>query len=331
MHYSKQIAFAEGGSPRQVQKLRNDWSENWISLTDNERKQLRRGQFAFGSIYPYTFDGLSNIATHYPELFQNHDENYYVVKLEVEDWCNFSMMKYQEYNKGYFIHELLKRGSTSDVGEAKYLRCIPIEKGNYISIQPLVIGFTQKTKEELSPLELKKLMNLKTFNECTKTIRTVTIYVLKPLIDPIFEGYTGGWFSCPSALQAKIIHTLKTDKQHLFDNLEPLWARKYFLYLNLHDGSHDKNSVEVDAIDLCEHVAPSEINANGSYTYIRDWNRVREKLEKANKFFMTMETKGLMKGAKAYPITCPNGVYYNQETKKYLIYFKRSTNFELKK
>jgi hypothetical protein len=174
-------------------------------------------------------------------------------------------------------------------------------------------------------------MNLRTFNENTKITQKVTIYVLKLLIEPFFYEDVGGWFSCSSALQAKINHTLKTDEQHLFDGLEPLFLRKYILCLNLHDGSYNTNYVEVDAIDLCEHVAPSEINANGSYTYIRNWNRVREKLEKANKFFMAMETKGLMKGAKAYPITCPNGVYYNQETKKYRIYFERSTNFELKK
>jgi hypothetical protein len=127
---------------------------------------------------------------------------------------------------------------------------------------------------------------------------------------------------CP--IHAKIIHTLKTDEQQLFYYLDPLFLRRYFLYLNANDGSQNTNYIEVDAIELCEHIAPAEIIADGKYRNIRNWNRMREKLTLANEFFMTMETKGLMAGAKAYPTTCPKGVYYNKPTKKYRIYFKRS-------
>jgi hypothetical protein len=43
-----------------------------------------------------------------------------------------------------------------------------------------------------------------------------------------------------------------------------------------------------------------------------------------------METQGLMKGAKAYPTTWPKGVFYDQPTKKYRIYFKRDPKLTLK-
>jgi hypothetical protein len=109
---------------------------------------------------------------------------------------------YQTHNKEHFIHELLRRGATSDKTENNHLRCIPLsqEKGNYISIQPLIIGFTQKPQEEMTIAEIQGMKNLKTFSEKTKKIRNVVIFALKPLIDPLFEGYAGGWFSCPSAL-----------------------------------------------------------------------------------------------------------------------------------
>ncbi|OEG69834.1 hypothetical protein ATZ36_07345 [Candidatus Endomicrobiellum trichonymphae] len=326
--YPKPMANTELGSPRQVQEISTDLGKTWTTLTNEEKQQLRRGQFAFGSIYPYIFDGLAYVATHNPKLLQKHDKYYFVLELPIEDWCGICLGKYQTHNKERFIHELLRRGSTLDKDEAKHLRCIPIEKGEYISIQPLIIGFTQKSQEELHPSELKKLMNLRTFNETTKKIKKATIYVLKLLIEPFFNENTGGWFSCPSALQAKIYHTLETlrpAEKKLFDGLEPLFLRKYFLYLNLHDGSHDTNYVEVDELDLCEHVAPAEIVANGKYRNIRDWNKMREKLTLANEFFMTMETKGLMKGAKAYPTISPKGVFYDQTTKQYCIFFKRSS------
>jgi hypothetical protein len=92
----------------------------------------------------------------------------------------------------------------------------------------------------------------------------------------------------------------------------------------------------VDAIKLWEHVSPSEINVNGSYKNLRDWNKARIKLENANKFFSTMEEQGLIKGAKAHPAintkgTYPKGIFYHQEIKKYQIYFKRSPEVPFKK
>ncbi len=309
--------------------------ETWTTLTDKERKSLKRSQFAFGTLYPYTFDGLAYVATHDRTLFQNHDEHYYTLELPINVWGDICLGGYQTHSKEHFMHELLRRGATTDKDEAKNLRCIPIGKGKYISFQPLMVGFTQKAQEDLSSLELKRLTNLRTFNEDTKKITTVKIYVIKQLIEPLYddddERFKGGWFSCPSALQAKINHTLKTDEQHFFDGLEPLFLRKYFLYLNIHDRSHDKDSyVDVNGIDLCEHISPSKINAEGTYKCIRNWYEVREKLERANEFFKAMETQGLMKGAKAYPTTCPRGVYYDKPTEKYRIYFKRDPQLTLK-
>jgi hypothetical protein len=59
------MAYTELGSQRQLEKISTDRGQTWATLTDKERKDLRRGQFAFGSLYPYVFDGLANAATHY--------------------------------------------------------------------------------------------------------------------------------------------------------------------------------------------------------------------------------------------------------------------------
>jgi hypothetical protein len=193
------------------------------------------------------------------------------------------------------------------------------------------------------PSEVKRLANLITYSECTKVINSVIILVLKILIDPIFKGNAGGWFSCPNALQAKINHTLKElptkkgiDNFSLvcYRQLEPRFLRKHFLYLNTQDGSQNTNYLTVDAIDLWEHVSPSEITRNGEYVNMRDWFGAKCKLELANSFFTIMETEGLMKGAKALPAidekVCPKGVFYYQTTKKYRIYFKRARELQRK-
>jgi hypothetical protein len=320
-----------------VERISTDWGQNKTTLTDRERKDLKSAQFAFGSLSPYIFDGLANAATHCPKLFQETDENYYVIKLPIEDLYQLSLMGYERYNREYFMHELLRRGNITDINEVQHLRFIPIERGTYVSAQPLMLVFRQKNQEEIPRAELKRLMNLTTYNEHIKIIKTVFIYALKALINPIFKGYAGGWFSCPNALQAKIVHTLKTrppikeaiDKFGLnyFGDLEPRFLRKYFLYLNSLDGSQKTSHIDVNAIDLLEHVAPAEIKVDKGYTYIRDGLGVRCKLEKANRFFTIMETEGLMKGAKAFP----TGVYHYMKEQKYRIYYKRSPEITLKK
>jgi hypothetical protein len=74
---------------------------------------------------------LAYVATHNPKLLQKHDKYYYVLELPIEGWCEICLGKYQTHNKERFVHELLRRGSTLDKDEAKHLRCIPIEKGEY--------------------------------------------------------------------------------------------------------------------------------------------------------------------------------------------------------
>jgi hypothetical protein len=59
------MAYTELGSQRQVEKISTDWGETWATLTDKKKKGLKRGHFAFGSLYPYVFDGLANAATHF--------------------------------------------------------------------------------------------------------------------------------------------------------------------------------------------------------------------------------------------------------------------------
>jgi hypothetical protein len=220
--YPKTMAYTETNSANQTKKMLRYADQTYTLLTDEERKRLKRSQFAFGSAHQYVFDGLIYVATHHKKLLK-----------EVDDLCQVSLMEYQQYNREYFIHELLRRGSTSDKEEDKHLRCIPLGDGKQLSIQPLMIGFTHKTQEIIPPAELKKLMNLTTYSEHARVVNTVRIYVLK--------------------------------------------LRKYYLFINSIDGSQKSNHIEVDAIDLWEHVSPSEITRNGEYANIRNWDVKRQR------------------------------------------------------
>jgi hypothetical protein len=47
----------------------------FTELTDKERKQLKRSQFAFGSLFPFISDGLLNGATHFGKSFSKMATN----------------------------------------------------------------------------------------------------------------------------------------------------------------------------------------------------------------------------------------------------------------
>jgi|LQAB01.1.fsa_nt_gi hypothetical protein len=340
LHFPKAMAYAELGSQRQVQRISTDWGESFAELTDKNKEQLKRSQFAFGSSFPYTFDGMANRATHFgKEGLKSHDY-YYSLELPIDELCDLSLMDFKLHSRRYFLHELLKRGKISDKDEGKHLRCIPIANGDYISAQPLIIGFRQRTQEEIYPKKLRSLQNLRGFNEYTKVINTVFIYILKPLIEPIFEGYDGGWFSCPNALQAKIIHALFSaekypDLKAISKWLSPLLLRKSILYLNCKDGSQNADYMRLDAIDLWEHVSPSEIIVVNGKRYIRDWDSASAKINSINKFFTFMGEEGLMEGAKAFPCEPKEGhpkrIYHDKSKQEYIIFFKRSPEFLLRK
>jgi hypothetical protein len=322
--YNKPTAYAETGSERQVQRVTtfSETEQKWKTLTDKERQQLGQGQFAFGSAFPYIFDGLANAATHQPKLFQDHNDFYYFLQLPINDLCHLSLMEYKKHNKKLFTKELLRQGKISGEDTAKRLRCIPIAKGDYLSIQPLIIGF--RKKKETS----NNLRTLITFNESMKAINTVIIFVLKMLIDK-----DNGVFPCPSALQAKIVHTLKEDIYGFFDGLEAQFLRKYYMYVNSMDGSQKNvNYITADAIDLWEHVLPSNLKKSGEYIHLRNEDEAKKKLENANSFFDWMDRAGLMQGAKAFPSATQKegthcGVDYDKKTKKYRIYFKRDEKY----
>jgi hypothetical protein len=200
------------------------------------------------------------------------------------------------------------------------------------------IGFRQRTLEKISPSKLRSRQNLTTFNRDIKVINTVLIQILKPLIDPIFEGEPGGWFSCPNALQAKIIHALFTaekftDLKETFKRLTPLTLRRFFLYLNSHDGSQDADHMDLNAVEFWEHVSPSKIIVNNGFKYIRDWDSALNELDIFNQFFAFMEDQGLMKGAKAFPYKLQKNrsrrIYHDKRKQEYTILFKRSPEVPL--
>ncbi len=133
--YPKVIAYTETSSPRQVERFRQKADEDFYDLTETERKQLRRSQFAFGTIYPYTFDGLAYIATHHKELSKKYDREiitdagkyYYEVELPFNDFIHYCLLDWTD-SKRYLVDELLKLGKGKESDDYKFLRYIPIAR-----------------------------------------------------------------------------------------------------------------------------------------------------------------------------------------------------------
>ncbi len=257
--YPKVMAYTETGSPRQVKRFREKAGEEFYNLTEDERKQLKRSQFAFGSIYPYTFDGLAYIATHHKELSKKHGKKiikdagdyYYQVELPFEDFVNYCLLNWTDSRK-YLKNELRIYVVGSKTDEYKFFRYIPIAKGDYISGQPLIINFRYKNQSEMTELEVQRLKQIGRFNEETKIVQNIVVLTAKPFLNPILYKDVGyGWFSVPSALQAKIDAHLELNPKY---ELSSLFLRKYYLYLNTLDGSAAKPYIIVDAVDLGEHI-----------------------------------------------------------------------------
>jgi hypothetical protein len=336
--YPKQLMFTELGSSRQVKRMRKSLEhQNWQTLSETDKKHLERSQFAFGNLYPYTFDGLTYIATHNREIIKDIDKYYYVIEMPFTDFIHYCLLEWTG-SRQYLKNELQRKCKMAEnQDEYKFLRYIPLVKGDYISIAPITIGFHYRPLTEMTKQEIQRLKQIDRFNPDTKAIKNIVIYVLKPLLSPILEkNKNGGYASFPSALQAKIDYILEHCQNELkrFRNLTPIFLRKYFLFLNSRD--HSKKSKQyliIDAVDFWMHVSPSELSAgyNGKCLNIRNPKEKIQKLADANNFFAIMAEEGLMKGAKAFPTTSeiikqcqPVGIHYDKKSGKYKIRIERS-------
>ncbi len=334
------IAYAETGSPRQVARLRANQGENFCELTEAERKQLKRSQFAFSTVYPYTFDGLSYIATHHRDLSKSYGrkvitdagEFFYEIKLPFADFIHYCLLDWTD-SKKHLKDELRNYASGSKTNANKFFRYIPISKGNYVLTQPLIIFFHCKDQAEMTSLEVQRLRQIDRFNENSKIIQNIVIHVVKPFLNPILhKGVGHGWFSVPSALQAKIDTYLKLNSNI---ELTSLFLRKYYLYLNSLDNSYNKSSMFVSSIDLWEHVSPSEMNlVNGKYRCIKNWEKAKAKLKSAHKFFQGLKKFGVLSGSKLQPAIdnkFPDGLFAYQKTQQYKICYTRDDKFSISK
>jgi hypothetical protein len=346
--YSKTIAYSETSSARQVKRLRLKAGEKLCELSKVERTQLKRSRFAFGTIYPYTFDGLSYIATHHKRLAKEYGrdivrsagEYRYEIELPFSDFVHYCLLNWTN-SKEYLKDELRRyvKGLKND--EQKYFRHIPIGKGDYTTSHPLIIDFQTKSLSKMTELEIRRLRQIGRLNDEVEIVQNIVIFIIKPFLNSVLhntKGIGSGWFSVPSAFQAKIDHTLSyyQRKRNEFNGLSPMFLRKYFLYFNSLDSSTSNSYLIANAIDLWEHVSPSELftTNDGKCTYVRNWQKAKKKLETANEFFSEMKKQKLLLGAKACPISgiddvFPTGIRDYQKTQEYEISLKRNSKKNL--
>jgi hypothetical protein len=131
--YPKAMAYAETGSPRQVKRFREKAGEEFYDLTEAERKQLKRSQFAFGTIYPYIFDGLAYIATYHEELSKEYNRKlitnagdyHFQIKLPFNNFIHYCLLEWTD-SKKYLKEELRRYIAGLKTDEHEFFRYIPI-------------------------------------------------------------------------------------------------------------------------------------------------------------------------------------------------------------
>lgn len=170
-NYPKQVMFTELSSKRQVKRLKKGIEiDRYKELSDDDRKYLKRSQFAFGSFYPYVFDGLSYISTYCKDIICDKDKYFYSVELPLNNFIKCCLRNWTS-SKTYLRDELLaNRFFSFDDKEAskknaKFLRYVPISRGDYISIQPIMIGYRYKDGSDVSNLELNRVASNWSFRQ----------------------------------------------------------------------------------------------------------------------------------------------------------------------
>lgn len=275
---------------------RNKQQENSILNIENEMlkakiAELDKGAFQLGGFYPFIFDTINFVCTHYKEFIQRQDntrETHYRLNIPIEHFLSFaldgSMYKKRLYDEMY---RLIK---------SPVKKSLPLDKKHSILTDPIRIDLIYEDDTKYSMLK----------NTTGKKIKNVIIEFYKPLWNRLLKGKDGeAWFLAPKAFYAKMLDSIVKWKNlpefTKYGRLAfPINFRRLFLYLNMHDNKKG-NFLNIDAIDLVRSCLPSEIQKKNNQYYIRNWFKVHKFIQKGLKLLHKMAENGLMTSVSLIP------------------------------
>ncbi|MCQ2387959.1 MAG: hypothetical protein MJ066_05915, partial [Clostridia bacterium] len=331
--YPRELAKAELTTAKSVKYPMNGEIYDIANITDAELSS--RKFYEYSARYGFVFDLITAICTEHPEwVFDDPNLNFYILSLS------------RNTSEQYGLDGI--KGLSGDFWENISLLCnnpeifnIPLLQPNgkitLARVQPVIISLFKEdikiscNSKGASLQYLKNLIN-------DGMITRIEIQFFKPLFSGLLERGSN-WIALPKAFTGHIIKVIENhkndpamhNKRDIRGRPSVETVRKSIMYLNMHESEKAKNQLNLNLLDFCLHVLPSELSVvttydeNGNAThklYVRNYYHVKEKIELIFYLYNCMYKEETIQGFK---FTTGN-VFINKDANKICVHITRDNN-----
>ncbi|MCQ2387990.1 MAG: hypothetical protein MJ066_06075 [Clostridia bacterium] len=331
--YPRELAKAELTTAKSVKYPINGEVFDITNITESELSS--RKFYEYSARYGFVFDLITAICTEHPEwVFDDPNLNFYVLNLS------------RNTSEQYALDGI--KGLSGDFWENVSLLCnnpeifnIPILQPNgtltLARVQPVIITLYKddiKISCNSKGASLQYLKNLLNAGMITR----IEVQFFKPLFSGLLERGSN-WIALPKAFTGHIIKVIENhkddpamhNKRDIRGRPSVETVRKAIMYLNMHESEKATTQLNLNLLDFCLHVLPSELNVTSTYNdngekisklYIHNYYRVKEKIELIFYLFNCMHKEENLKGFK---FTTGN-VFINKPENKINVTITRDNN-----
>jgi hypothetical protein len=292
--YPRPLAVAETTSRRQhdIEKISVNTED--IPLLD------KKGTFSFANAYPYIFDAITFMCSHYATktlkmpsgeilpLIERQDsvtETHYRATLSFESFMDFALDGHDECRHNFLV-QLYKLIAHPEK------KIVPFRDGYKIITEPVRIELIIEDSTKLSEARKNQLQNLynkrREGEHITGRVELITIEFYKPFFENLFRKNPSGsigknFIQVPKALTARIEAFYQNLRRNSHfkgcdtseTKLRAMEVRKIFFYLALHDNRKGER-INIDATDFAESCFPRSVKI--SYKEVIDENTMQTKV-----------------------------------------------------
>lgn len=307
--YPRELAGAELTTAKSVQYPVNGeiFDISNISPADLSSKKF----YEYSARYGFVFDLITAVCTEHPNwVFDNSNSNYYTLSLIRETAETYGLDGLAGLN-GSFWENIGLLAKNPEVFN------IPLKQPNgnltIATLQPVIVSLFKEDIKLTVNSKGAKLSDLKNLLD-NQMITRIEILFFKPLFSGLLNNGES-WLALPKAFTGHIIKVIENhkddaemhNKRDIRGRPSVETVRKAILFLNMHESERATTTLNLDLIDFCLHVLPSELDVTSKYDengnkisklYVRNYYRVKEKIELIFYLFNCMHKEENLKGFK---------------------------------
>ena len=309
MCYPRELATAELTTAKSVQYPINGEIYDVSNISPDELSSKKF--YEYSARYGFVFDLITAICTEHPEwVIDDPRSSFYSLKLKRET-CEQYALDGLSGLSGEFWDNIIMLAKNPEV-----FKNIPFMdkdgKLSLITMQPVIVALFRENLQLNSQNafigNLKKGTNgLQDLGLITK----VEILFFKPLFCGLLQKGSN-WIALPKAFTGHIIKVIETHKgdpamlnKQIRARPSVETVRKAIMYLNMHESENATSQLNIKLIDFCLHVLPSELDIcwndndrKDGKLYVRNYMRVKEKIELIFYLYNCLHTEHKLKGFK---------------------------------